>query len=130
MRARRRCRRARVTRWALLTLGVLLLGVATVALARLLGKPDSRGSVVVSIVARWLAAYVLWSFGGGLARTYGLLFEYYTPAFAVIALLGAISEYRTRVRAGPERGLAIFVGVQLAWFVVWPLQNVMLTPGG
>jgi hypothetical protein len=120
----------RVTRWALVTLGVLLLlGVVTVALARLFGKPGSRGSVLVSIVSRWLAAYVLWSFGGGLARTYGVLVEYYTPAFAIIALLGAIFEYRARVRAGRERGLAIFVGVQLAWLVFVLLQNGLLTPG-
>jgi hypothetical protein len=119
-----------VTRWALVTLGVLLLlGIATIALARLLGKSESRGSVVVSIASRWLAAYVLWSFGGGLARTYGLLVEYYTPAFAVIALLGAIFEYRTRARAGRERGLAVFVGVQLAWLVFVLLQNGLLTPG-
>jgi hypothetical protein len=119
-----------VTRWALVTLGVLLLlGIATIALARLLGKSESRGAVVVSIASRWLAASVLWSFGGGLARTYGLLVEYYTPAFAVIALLGAIFEYRTRARAGRERGLAIFVGVQLAWLVFVLLQNGLLIPG-
>jgi hypothetical protein len=119
-----------VTRWALVTLGVLFfLGVATVALARLLGKSGSRGSRVVSIVSRWLAAYVLWSFAGGLARTYGLLVEYYSPAFAVIALLGAIFEYRARGRAGPERGLVIFVGVQLAWLVFVLLQNGLLIAG-
>lgn len=119
-----------MTRWALVTLGVLLLlGVATVALARLLGKSGSRGSVVVSIASRWIAAYALWSFAGGLARTYGLLVEYYTPAFAVIALLGAMFEYRTRLRAGRERGLVIFVGVQLAWLVFVLLQNGLLTPG-
>ena len=119
-----------MTRWALVTLGVLLLlGIATIALARLLGKSESRGSVVVTVVSRWLAAYVLWSFAGGLARTYALLVEYYTPAFAVIALLGAIFEYRTRIRAGRERGLVIFVGVQLAWLVFVLLQNGLLTPG-
>jgi hypothetical protein len=119
-----------VTRWVLVTLGVLLLlGIATVALARLLGKSGSRGSVVVSIVSRWIAAYVLWSLGGGLARTYGLLVEYYTPAFAVIALLGALFEYRARLRAGRDRALAIFVGVQLAWLVFVLLQNGLLTPG-
>ena len=119
-----------MTRWALVTLGVLLLlGVATVALARLLGKSGSRGSVVVSIASRWIAAYALWSFAGGLARTYGLLVEYYTPAFAVIALLGAMFEYRTRLRTGRERGLVIFVGVQLAWLVFVLLQNGLLTPG-
>lgn len=119
-----------MTRLALVTLGVLLLlGVGTVALARLLGKSGSRGSVGVAIVSRWLATYVLWSFAGGLARTYGLLVEYYTPALALIALLGAIVEYRTRIRAGRERGLVIFVGVQLAWLVFVLLQNGLLIPG-
>src|SRR5436309_565694 len=79
--------RARVTRWALVALGALLvLGGATVALARFFGKSGSRASIVVSVVARWLAVYVLWSFAGGLAVTYGLLATYYSPAFAVIGL--------------------------------------------
>jgi hypothetical protein len=119
-----------VTRWALAALGTLLvLGVAAVALARFFGRSTSRGSVVVSIVARWLAAYVLWSFAGGLALTYGLLTAYPSPAFAVVTLLGALGEYRARRRAGAERGLAIFVGVQLAWLVFVLLQNGMLSAG-
>ncbi|OLD39591.1 MAG: hypothetical protein AUI57_02760 [Candidatus Rokubacteria bacterium 13_1_40CM_2_68_8] len=123
-------RRARVTRWALVTLGALLvLGGATVAVARFFGKSGSRASIVVSVVARWLAVYVLWSFAGGLALTYGLLATYYSPAFAVIGLFGALCEYRARVRVGRERGLAIFVGVQLAWLVFVLFQNGMLVAG-
>jgi hypothetical protein len=119
-----------VTRWALATLGtLLLLGVGAVALARFFGKSTSRGALVVTIVARWLAAYVLWSFAGGLALTYGLLTTYHSPAFAVITLLGAFSEYRAHRRAGRERGLVVFVGVQLAWLVFVLLQNGMLASG-
>lgn len=119
-----------MTRLALATLGTLLvLGVAVVALARLRGKSTSRGSVVVSIVARWLAAYVLWSFGGGLALAYGLLAAYNSPVFAAVTLLGAIFEYRTHVRLGRERGLVIFVGAQLAWLALVLLQNGILIAG-
>src|SRR4030095_2950011 len=56
----------------------------------------------------------------------GLCGECYTRALAVMALLGAIFEYRTRLRAGRERGLVIFVGVQLAWLVFVLLQNGLL----
>ena len=119
-----------VTRWALATLGaLLLLGVVTVAVARFFGKSGSRASIGVSIAARWLAVYVLWGFAGGLALTYGLLATYYSPAFAVIGLLGAVCEYRAHVRVGRQRGLAIFVGVQIAWLVFVLFQNGMLAAG-
>ena len=119
-----------MSRWALVTLGALLvLGVATVALALFFGKSGSRPSIGVSIVARWLAAYVLWSFAGGLAVTGGVLATYHSAPLAVIGLLAAMYEYRTHVRAGRERGLAIFVGVQLAWLVFVLLQNGMLLAG-
>jgi len=119
-----------VTRWALATLGALLiLGVVTVAVARFFGKSGSRASIGVSIAARWLAVYVLWGFAGGLALTYGLLATYDAPAFAVIGLLGAVCEYRAHVRVGRQRGLAIFVGVQTAWLVFVLFQNGMLAAG-
>jgi hypothetical protein len=119
-----------VTRLALATLGTLLvLGGVVVALARLRGKSTRRGSVIVAIVARWLAAYALWSFAGGLALMYGLLGAYNSPAFAAVTLFGAIVEYRAQVRLGRERGLVIFVGVQLAWLALVLLQNGILTAG-
>ena len=119
-----------MSRWALATLVVLLLlGVGTVTLARLLGRSGSRASVGVSIIAHWLAAYVLWSFAAGLAVTAGLLTTYQTAAFAAICLLGAVFQYRAHMQAGRDRGLAIFVGVQLAWLVFVLLENGMLTPG-
>ena len=121
--------RSVMSRWALATLVLLfLLGAGAVALARLFGKSDSRASVGVSIVAHWLAAYVLWSFAAGLAVTAGVLTTYQTTAFAAICLLGAVFQYRAHLQAGRERGLAIFFGVQLAWLVFVLLQNGMLTP--
>ncbi len=119
-----------MSRWALATLVVLfLLGAGAVALARLFGKSGSRASVGVSIIAHWLGAYVLWSFAAGLAVTAGLLTTYQSAAFAAICLLGALVQYRAHLQAGRDRGLAIFVGVQLAWLVFVLFQNGMLTAG-
>lgn len=119
-----------MTRWALATLGALLvLSVVTVAVARFFGKSGSRASVVMSLVAHWLAAYVLWTFAGGLAVTSGLLSAYHGAPFAAIVVLGALWQYRIHVRRGRERALAVFVGVQLAW-LIWVLsQNGMFLVG-
>ena len=43
--------------------------------------------------------------------------------FALVALGGGIWHYRTAVAAGRERGLTVFVGIQVAWLVVVLLQN-------
>ena len=119
-----------MTRWALATLVVLfLLGMAAVTLARFFGRSGSRASVGVTVVAHWLAAYVLWSFAAGLAVSAGFLTTYHSAAFATICLLGALFQYRAHVQAGRDRGLAIFVGVQLAWLVFVLLQNGMLAAG-
>ena len=119
-----------MSRWALATLVVLfLLGAGAVALARLFGKSGSRASIGVSIIAYWLGAYVLWSFAAGLAVTAGLLTTYQSAAFAAICLLGAVFQYRAHLQAGRDRGLAIFVGVQLAWLAFVLFQNGMLTAG-
>jgi hypothetical protein len=119
-----------VTRWALATLlAFLVLGVVTVAMARFFGKSGSRASLGVSVAAHWLAAYVLWSFAGGLAVTTGLISAYHNAPFAAIAVLGALWQYQTHVRWGRERALALFVGVQLAW-LLWVLsQNGMFLLG-
>src|SRR5262245_26802791 len=122
--------RSVMSRWALVTLVVLfLLGIGAVMLAQLFGRSGSRASVGVSIIAHWLAAYVLWSFAAGLAVTAGLLATYQTAAFAAICLLGAVFQYRAHMQAGRDRGLAIFFGVQLAWLVFVLLQNGILVPG-
>ena len=113
-----------MTRWVLVALGtVLLLGLAVAAAERFLGRPGSRASIFVSVVASWLGAWVLWGFAGGLLVRYGLLSTYYGALFAPVALVGAIVQYRAHVRAGRVEGLAVFVGGQLAWLAVVLLQN-------
>ena len=116
-----------MTRWAFATLGVLLAaGIAAVAIARLFGRPGSRGSVLVSVIAHWLGAYVLWSFAGGLATSYGLLATYNGALFGPLALGGAFWHHRVAVRAGREQGLAVFVGGQLVWLAIILVQNGVL----
>lgn len=117
-----------MSRAALVVLGLMLLaGAAAVAAARLLGRSGSHGSVLVSVVARWLAAWALWTFAGGLAVHYGLLSAYDGTLFSALALGLGVWEYRTRLRAGPEPGRVIFVGGQLAWLVVVGVQNGLLS---
>lgn len=119
-----------MTRWGMALAGAALaLGLAGRALARLLDRPGSRASVLVSVVAGWLAAWVLWSFAGGLAARVGLLETYDGTFFGAVAIGGAFWQYRTAVRDGRERGLAIFVGVQLAWVMVVLVQNGLLSGG-
>ena len=116
-----------MTRWAVLTLAAALVaGAAAVALARFFGKSGSRASVLVSVVAHWLGAWVIWSFVGGLALRYGVLTTYEGAWFAIVALLGAIAHYRVQVRSGREQGLMVFVGAQLLWLVLILLQNGVL----
>jgi hypothetical protein len=105
---------------------VLLAGVVTVGAARLLGRSGSRGSVLVAVVARWVAAWALWTFAGGLARHYGLLGAYDSTLFSALALALGFWEYRTRVHARPEAGRVIFVGGQFVWLVIVGVQNGLL----
>lgn len=115
---------ARVTRWTLAAFGLLiLLGAGGVALARFFGRSGSRASILVSVVAHWLCAYVLWSFAGGLARQYGLVDTYETSWFLLLALVGVVWHYRLQIRAGREQGRAVFVGGQLLWLVIVLVQN-------
>ena len=112
-----------MTRWLFSAVAVMLVvGGLTVLAARLLGR-TSRASILVSVIAHWLGAFVLWSFAGGLAQHYGLLATYPGPFFGLVALGGGIWHYRTIIRTGRERGLTIFVGVQLAWLVIVLAQN-------
>jgi hypothetical protein len=116
-----------VSRAAFLVLALLLLaGVVAVGASRLLGRSGSRGSVLVAVVARWIAAWALWTFAGGLARHYGLLGAYDGTLFGALALALGLWEYRIRVRAGPETGRMIFVGGQFVWLVIVGLQNGLL----
>ena len=118
-----------MTRWAF-TLTALLLtgGVAAVWWARLRGKSGSRGSVLVSVLSGWLAAYVLWSLAGGLAARYGVLTTYNGPLFAAVAVVAGTWQYQAQVRQGRERGLTIFVAAQLVWLAVVIVQNGVLGP--
>jgi hypothetical protein len=116
-----------VTRFTLAGLALLFLGgTVAVALARLLGRSGSRGSILLSVVAHWLAAYVLWTFAGGLLLRAGMLEVYDGAYFALVALLGGIWHYRAHLERGRERALAVFVGAQLAWLAVVLLRNGLL----
>jgi hypothetical protein len=116
-----------VNRAVIATLGLLLLtGAIAVAAARVSGRSGSRGSLLVAVMARWLGAWVVWTFVGGLAVHYGLLSAYNGTLFSVLALGLGVWEYRTRLRAGPEPGRVIFVGGQLAWLVIVGVQNGLL----
>jgi hypothetical protein len=106
----------------------LLAGVVSIAVARLLGRSGSRASLLISVIAYWLGAWVLWTFVGGLALSSGVLRTYDGSLFGLLALGLGAWQYRMRVRAGLEPALAIFVGGQLAWLVVVLLQNGLLTP--
>ena len=113
-----------MTRWALLTfLGILGLGVATVLVARFFGRSDSRASVLVSVIAHWLAAYVLWTFAAGLAQRYGVLAVYDSYFFVILAVVVGYWHYRIRIARGREPGLVVFVGGQLVWLVILLVQN-------
>ena len=118
-----------MTRWALLTLGAfIILGVLGVAAARFFGKSGSRLAIQVSVVAHWLAAYVLWSFAAGLAAKYHLIADYEAGWFALFAVVAGWWHYRVRLASGVERGLAVFVGAQLVWLAVILLRNGVLLP--
>jgi hypothetical protein len=113
-----------MTRWALGTLGlVFLVGVAGIAAARLLGRSNTRASLLVTVVAQWLGAFVLWNFAAGLLAYWGLVRGHEPGLFAVVALAGGILQYRTRLRAGPEPALAVFIGGQLLWLVFLAVRN-------
>jgi hypothetical protein len=113
-----------MTRWVIATFGaVLLLTLAVVAAGRLLGRPASRAPILVSVVATWLGAYVLWNFGGGLAVRYGWLETFDGGVYAVLALVLGAWQYRTAIRGNRELGLAVFVGGQLLWLVILLARN-------
>ncbi len=118
-----------MTRWTIAVGAVLVLGaITTVTVARALGWSGSRLSVLGSVVALWLTAYVLWGFAGGLAAHYGLLARYDGSFFAALTVAGAAWQYRVQVRRGRERGLTVFVAGQLLWLVVLMARNGLLMP--
>jgi len=118
-----------VRRWIWLAGGVVIAGsLLALFAARLLGRKGSRPATLLSVVTGWLAAWVLWSFAGGLAARHGLLATYDGTLFALVALAGGFWQYRTELHQGRERALAVFVGAQLVWLGVVLLQNGLLTP--
>jgi hypothetical protein len=118
-----------VTRWTLGLGAALVLGaIVAVTVARALGWSGSRLSVLGSVVALWLTAYVLWGFAGGLAAHYGLIARYDGGLFGALAVCGAVWQYHTQVRRGRDRGLTVFVAGQLVWLVIVMARNGMLTP--
>ena len=118
-----------MTRWTLGIGAALLLGaIITVSVARALGWSGSRLSILGSVIALWLSAYVLWGFAGGLAAHYGLIARYDGGLFGALATAGAVWQYRTQIRGGRDRGLTVFVGGQLVWLVIVMARNGMLTP--
>ncbi|OGL13350.1 MAG: hypothetical protein A3I14_11170 [Candidatus Rokubacteria bacterium RIFCSPLOWO2_02_FULL_73_56] len=118
-----------MTRWLLAAVGaLLLLGAAGVLVSRWLGRPGSRAAILVSVIAHWLGAWVLWSFAGGLALRAGLLTAWDATPFALLALAGGAWQYRVEVRAGRERGLTVFVGLQLLWLLVVLVRNGLFAP--
>jgi len=117
-----------VTRFTIVALLLLFFGGAlAVGIARFFGKSGSRASVLVSIVAQWLGAYVLWTFAGGLLLYYGIVTRYDGTLFGVVALVLGFLHYRTRVIAGREQAALVFVGGQLAWLVIVLFQNGLFT---
>lgn len=116
-------------RWVWLGAGALVLGgLAVVGAARLAGRPGSRASTLVSVITAWLGAWVLWGFAGGLAAHTGLLTTYDGTFFGILAVAGAVWQYRTQVRQGRQQGLAVLVAGQLLWLGVVLWQNGMLVP--
>ena len=102
---------------------ILALGAGAVLVARFFGRSSSRASVLVSVIAHWLAAYVLWTFAAGLAQRYGVLAAYDSYLFVILAVVVGYWHYRIRIARGREPGLVVFVGGQLAWLVLVLVQN-------
>ena len=82
---------------------------------------NARQGIGTGMVARrlWRSSQAV----GGLAQHYGILASYPGSFFGLVALGGGIWHYHTILRAGRERGLTVFVGVQVAWAVVVLAQN-------
>ena len=113
-----------MTRVTILTLLLILFGGAVaVGIARFFGKSGSRASLLVSVIAQWLGAYVLWTFAGGLLLYYGIVVRYDGTLFGVVALVLGFLHYRARVSVGREQAALVFVGGQLAWLAIVLVQN-------
>jgi hypothetical protein len=110
----------------LTVLTVLAVAGAGAVVARTFGRRETRASLLVGVLAHWLAAYVLWTFAAGLAHRYGLLSAYNSYLFVVLAVVVGSWHYRTLLARGRQQGLAVFVGGQLVWLVIVLVQNGLL----
>ncbi len=114
----------RVTRFTVVALLLIFFGGAVaVAIARFFGTSGSRASILVTVVAQWLGAYVLWTFAGGLLLYYEVVARYDGTLFGVLALVLGFLHYRARVSAGREQAALVFVGGQLVWLAIVLVQN-------
>jgi TM2 domain-containing membrane protein YozV len=120
--------RPRVKRWVWAAGGlVVLCSLLALGAARMAGGQGSRPAALISVVTGWLGAWVLWGFVGGLANHYGLA-RYDGTLFALLAVAGAVWQYRVQTRQGRPQGLAVFVAGQLLWLGVVLYQNGVLMP--
>ena len=118
-----------MTRFLAITLAVFIgLGVIGAVTARFFGRKTSRLSVLGSVIVSWMGAFAVWSFAVALAARWGFAAGDETGWFGMFALVGGWWHYRVRVAAGPERGLAVFIGAQLVWLLVLLYRNGHLTP--
>jgi hypothetical protein len=119
----------RVTRWTVATLVVVfVVGAVSLFVARMFGASGTRAAAMITIASHWIAAWMLWTFVGGLLLQTGVLVAYESALFPVIALAGAWLQYRALVSGARDRARAIFVGVQLAWLVVLLARNGVFSP--
>ena len=105
---------------------VVLCSLLAMGAARMAGRQGSRPATLISVVTAWLGAWVLWGFVGGLANHYGIA-TYDGTLFALVAVAGAVWQYRVQTRQGRQHGLAVFVAGQLLWLAVVLYQNGVLT---
>ena len=103
--------------------GVVLGSAAATAVNHWLARVGARLSRALAVLAYWLAAYVLWTFVGGLAVHYGVLAAYDGAFFGLLALVAGFVHYRILVRVGYQPAMVIFVGGQLVWLVIVLARN-------
>lgn len=80
------------------------------------------------MIVQWLSAYILWTFAGGLALHFGLLGQYDSGLFLLLAIGAGVVQYRARAQGGRERAVAVFVAAQLVWLVVILARNGLFMP--
>lgn len=118
-----------MTRWGFATLAALLVaGAAGVFIARFFGASGSRAAAMVTVASHWIAAWVLWTFAAGIAMRAGMITDYESGIFGVVALAGAWLQYRALADGLRDRARAILVGGQLGWLVVVLIQNGLFAP--